>query len=171
MMELASVCALLPVSSRRAIRIREVGVHLRLPLYLLGVSVGFGVLFAAHTRAAYADLYAMMLSAVPRSFALLIVEQTPAFVRVSAILIAGWVLVVLCVCVAYTQALIGPTVALRRQIQALKRGDTTGRLQIRRRDRIFRGLAEELNELTFVLSARGRAEGEAGPDAPLTTAP
>lgn len=143
----------LPVNSRRAIRFHVAGVQLRLPLYLLGASAGFGALLAWNANAAFADLYGMLISAAPRSFSGQIAEQMRAFLLVSAILAVGWVVVVLAICTAYTHRLIGPTVALRRQVQALKRGDTTGHVRIRGHDPVFQGLAEELNELARRLAA------------------
>ena len=49
------------VDSRRAIRLPQPGAQLRLPLYLLLVTLLFAALLAWHVHGAYRSLYAMVL--------------------------------------------------------------------------------------------------------------
>ncbi len=160
-MTLATARAWLPIDSRRVVRMDEPAAQLRLPLVLLAVTLGFGLLFAWHTQAAYGALFAMLLANAPIGAADMIREQTQIYLMVSCVLGAGWMLVVGCICVAYTHSLIGPLVALRRQIHALRRGHYDSRVRLRGRDPVYSAVAEELNELTRQLAQRGEASSRA----------
>jgi hypothetical protein len=137
--------------SRRAFRVLQFGAQIRLPLYLLLITVAFMSLFAWHTHSAYAKLYAMVMTAVPESFQEQILRQTQDFSIVGAAILGGFVLAMLGFCIAYTHTLLGPTVPLRRQVQSMKGGNYQARNKLRKSDAAHQGLADDLNELASIL--------------------
>jgi hypothetical protein len=157
-MEATSDRPVLLSSSRRTFRLLHPGTQLRLALQVLLLGLGFGLLLAWNTYYAYADLVAMVLATAPASFARQLEEQSVSFALVAAALLLAYVLATVALCVAYSRRLLGPTVALRRQIQSLKSGSCSGRVELRRADVAFTQLADDLNELTRVLAQRRRGD-------------
>ncbi|HXV36818.1 MAG TPA: hypothetical protein VEC18_06705 [Myxococcota bacterium] len=145
--------------SRRAFRFLQFGAQLRLPLYLLLITIAFMSLFAWHTHSAYSELYAMVMTAVPESYHEQILKQTQDFSVVGASILGGFVLTMVGFCVAYTHSLLGPTVPLRRHVQSLKDGNYRSRAKLRSSDAAHQGLADDLNELASILqhSQKGAA--------------
>lgn len=144
-------------SRRRTLRLPQPGVQLKLPLQLLLVTVAFTVAFATHTYVAYERIYEVVASHAPKSFEGLIQEQTRDFLIVSAAIATGYVLFVLGICIAYLHQLIGPTTALRRHVEALKNGDYSARVGLRKSDTAFQALEQDLDELarTLELNEKG----------------
>ena len=143
--------SLLGFDSRRAFRVLQFGAQIRLPLYLLLITVTFISLFAWHTHSAYAKLYAMVMTNVPESFQEQIFSQTQDFSIVGAAILGGFVLAMLGFCIAYTHTLLGPTVPLRRHVQSMRDGNYQARNKLRQSDTAHQGLADELNELASIL--------------------
>ncbi len=137
--------------SRHAFRVLQLGTQIRLPLYLLLITVTFVSLFAWHTHSAYAKLYAMVMTSVPESFQEQIAHQTQDFSIVGAAILGGFVFVMVGFCIAYTHTLLGPTIPLRRQVQAMKDGNYQARNKLRQTDAAHQGLADDLNELASIL--------------------
>lgn len=137
--------------SRRAFRFLQFGVQIRLPLYLLLITIAFTCLFAWHTHSAYARLYEMVMATVPESYHEQILGQTRDFGIVGAAILGGFVLTMLGFCIAYTHTLLGPTVPLRRHVQSLKDGNYHARNKLRKSDLAHQGLADDLNELASIL--------------------
>lgn len=162
-----SVRALLRPDSRRAIRLHQPAVQLKLPLYLLGVTSGFALLFACNLHAAFGNLYANSLSMVPDSMQDDVIAQARVFLGVSAVIAVGWICAVMAVCLAYTRRLIGPLVALQRQIRALTRGDCSELVRVRDEDPVFRDVADDLNALTRKIGSAGRPRARPADRSPL----
>ena len=137
--------------SRRAFRVLQLGAQIRLPLYLLLITVSFVSLFAWHTHSAYAKLYAMVMTNVPESYQEQILSQTQDFSIVGAAILGAFVLAMVGFCVAYTHTLLGPTVPLRRHVQSMKDGNYKARNKLRKTDAAHQGLADDLNELASIL--------------------
>ena len=137
--------------SRRAFRVLQFGAQIRLPVYLLLITVSFMSLFAWHTHSAYVKLYEMVMTSVPESFQEQINYQTQDFSIVGAAILGGFALVMLGFCVAYTHTLLGPTVPLRRHVQSMKDGNYNARNKLRQSDAAHQGLADDLNELASIL--------------------
>ena len=137
--------------SRRAFRVLQFGAQIRLPFYLLLITVAFMSLFAWHTYSAYAELYTMVMTNVPESFQEQILRQTQDFSIVGAAILGGLALTILGFSIAYTHVLLGPTVALRRQVQSMKDGNYRTRNKLRKTDAAHQGLADDLNELASIL--------------------
>lgn len=141
---------------RRTVRLLEPGVQLRLPAYLLLITLLFGVGFAANAWFAYADLYAHTMTEVPAVYDLTIREQTHSFLVVSALIGIGYVATLVSFALAYTHWLVGPTVAIRRHLSAIQSGDYSRRLALRGRDWLFRDLGRSLNDLCDQLQRQHR---------------
>lgn len=138
-------------SRRRTLRLLQPLVQLKLPLHLLLVTIAFTAAFAIHTYLAYDRIYEAVASYAPKAFEGLIQEQTRDFLIVSAAIATGYVLFLIIVCVAYLHRLVGPTTALRRHIEALKNGDYSARVGLRKSDTVFLALQHDLNELAGIL--------------------
>ena len=139
--------AVLAPAQRRSIRLHEPGTQLRLPAYLLGVSLGFSGLFALNVWAAYSSVYDMTLSLAPTSFEGVIQSQTGDFLAVTAIIAVAYAVVVLAVTAGYLHKVIGPTIALKRHVQSLKKGEYGSRIVLRDGHPVYLDLASNLNDL------------------------
>jgi HAMP domain-containing protein len=131
--------------------------QLKLPLILLIVTLGFGALQLAHTQFAYGKLFDIVLKEAgsPPFLEDLLRDQTGDFIEVTSVLAVLYVLVIVILSVVYAHRMIGPTVPLRRHVEALKNGDYTARVLLRKRD-AFSELAEDLNELSRILEEHGK---------------
>ena len=139
-----------PFDSRRLVRLLEPSVELRLPLYLGLATVAFMAAFTWNGFAAFERMAQFVLVDDPEIRKLLW-GQTRAFLVVSGTIVTGYILVVFGTCLAFTHRLIGPRVALGRQIEALKNGDYSARVQLRDGDVAFQNLARDLNDLGQIL--------------------
>ena len=89
-------------------------------------------------------------------------EVLPAVINLDAVVVTGvlaiaYLLTVLAVAIVFLHRLVGPTVALRRQGEALKNGDYSARVSLRRND-AFSELADDLNELAALLEQGDKPE-------------
>jgi methyl-accepting chemotaxis protein len=136
------------------------GLQLKLPLLLLIITLGFAALQVAHTQFAYGKLFEIVLQEAGRPPFLedLLRDQTGDFIEVTGALTVLYVLLIIVLSVVYAHRMIGPTVALRRQIEAMKNGDYDARVTLRQRD-AFSDLAEDLNELARVLEEHEKLRG------------
>ncbi len=137
--------------------------QLRLPAYLLALTLAFVGLLSAHTWDVYGRLFARAVaeSNQPAWFERTLSAQTGDFALVWGAITLAYVLSVVILCVAYVHRMVGPLVPLRRHLEAMKNGDFSVRTHLRSRD-AFQELAEELNELTAALAdaeKRERAQG------------
>lgn len=153
-MAMRSVLFFLP-DARRVFRFPQPMTQLKLPAYLLVATLVCGAVFAWQSHAAYERMYDLVISELPETYVVMIREQTHDFAVVSAAILAGYVLVVAGLCIGYSHRLIGPIVALRRQIQALNKGNYRARTKLRKSDTAFLELADDLDELATNL---GRAQ-------------
>jgi hypothetical protein len=136
---------------RRSFRLSRPRVQLRLALYVLAVSLGFAMLFAFNSWAAYGRIFDATLSISPRPIADELGAQTKNYVGVSLVLLVGYSLTVMAVTIAYMHRLLGPTVALERHVRALERGDYTSRMSVRENEMLYRDMAGRLNRLAIRL--------------------
>ncbi|MBW2692675.1 MAG: hypothetical protein JRE57_08575 [Deltaproteobacteria bacterium] len=157
------VRSLMGFDSRRAFRVLQFGAQIRLPFYLLLITVVFMSLFAWHVYSAYAELYTMVMTNVPESFQEQILRQTQDFSIVGAAILGGLVLTILGFSIAYTHVLLGPTVPLRRQVQSMKDGNYRTRNKLRKTDAAHQGLADDLNELSSILQ-HAQSKAQSGQD-------
>jgi len=127
--------------------------QLRLPLYLLGITVGFGALWIHSAASAIRELYTAVESAQPRYFDAMIQSQLHDLALVSLLIALPYVLVTIAVAVVHSHQYVGPAIPLRRHLEALKNGDYSSRVQLRRGD-AFEEVAQDLNELAALLADR-----------------
>ena len=134
--------------------------QLKLPLFMVLVTVAFLMFQLAHGHFAYSKLYSTVIKESGSSPVLadLLHGQTRDFIEVSAELGVLYILVVIAICVTYAHRMIGPTVAFRRHVEALKNGDYRSRIKLRRRD-AFSELAGDLNELAEILERDEKPRG------------
>ncbi len=153
-MEATSERPALWIDSRRSFRLLHPGIQLGLALHVLAIGLGFGLLLLWHAWYAYADLLAAGVASGPASLENELRARTLRFGIVSLAMLLGYALVVVGVCVAWSHRLLGPTVPLRRHLQALRQGRCRERLRLRKTDGPFLPLAEDLNEVTRMLEER-----------------
>ena len=138
---------------RATLRLIEPALQLRLPLYLVGITMVFAVAATAHSWYAYSELLANALPNASHGYRELLGQQTDAFMGVSFVLLLGFGLAVSGVCVAYLRRVVGPMVAFRRQIESMRRGDYSARNSLRGGDP-FEELGKDLNDLAQALEVR-----------------
>jgi len=134
--------------------------QLKLPVFMLLVTLAFLAFEIVHGHFAYSKLFKTIVTEAGNSPVLadLLRGQTRDFIEASAELGVLYVLVVVVICVAYAHRMIGPTVAFRRHVEALKNGDYRSRIKLRRRD-AFSDLADDLNELAQILERDEKRDG------------
>ena len=147
-----------PQLKRRSVGLILPREQLRLPLYLAISTLAFAALFALQSYLAFGRIYTMTLSVAPTSFEELISEQLGDFAIVTFVIAVAYMAVMLTVSVAYLHRLIGPTIALRRQIRELRRGNYSSRVTMRSSEVTFSELSREINELAETLERRERAQ-------------
>jgi hypothetical protein len=136
---------------RRTVRIIKPRAQLVLAGYLLAVTAVFAALAALNSWSAFGTLLKMALSMAAAPFEADILGQARLYLITSLALLAGYMLCMLAVTIAYVHRLIGPTVAVERFLRALKRGDYGSRLVLRSGDELYVDLAKHLNELAAQL--------------------
>ena len=143
---------------RRTLRLIKPQAQLKLGVYLLFVSLVFGGLVAANSWSAYAKLFEATLSTAPAPLKHDILEQTRNYMNISLALLLGYVLTILAVTIGYLHRLIGPTVALERQLRAMLRGDYSSRLELRSNDDLYTELGDQINELASRIESASRRQ-------------
>lgn len=138
---------------RATLRLIEPALQLRLPLYLVGITLVFAVAATAHSWLAYDTLLSKVLPADAQGYRGLLDEQTGGFMVVSLLLLLTYGAVVLGVCIAYLRRVLGPIVAFRRQVALLRRGDYSARNALRS-GHPFEDLGKDLNDLAQALEVR-----------------
>ncbi|MDJ0847661.1 MAG: hypothetical protein QNK04_04665 [Myxococcota bacterium] len=156
--------------SRRAVRVLEPALQLRLPFYLMLATAVFVAAFAWNGWAAFRRLAELTLADSPDVFVGTLWEQARAFLIVSGAMLVGYLALVSGVCLAFTHRMIGPRIAITRQIEALKNGSYGSRVRLRRHEVVFRELARELNDLAQILEhSEKRSQRPARPESVVAT--
>ncbi len=137
------------------------GVQLKLPVYFLLITTAFGGLVAIAISNAYRSLFLTIAADQPAYMERVLGAQTQDLLVVSGMLTIAYLLTVVAVAIVILHRLVGPTVALRRQVEALKNGDYSARVSLRRND-AFSELADDLNELAALLERGEKPEAPEG---------
>ena len=126
--------------------------QIKLPLYIILLSVTFGGLAMLLGYFYFEQLYMMMLENTTQGSYLqeTISEQLGNFMESSVMLLIGYVFLVAGITIIYTHRMIGPTVTINRHIRALQEGRYASRVTLRKNDE-HKDLAAELNELAEIL--------------------
>jgi len=141
---------------RRSMRLIRPQAQLKLAVYLLAITLAFFGLVAANSWSAYGRLFEGTLSTAAAPFKHDFMEQTRVYMNISLLLLLGYVLTVLAVVIAYLHRLIGPTIAVERQLRSMLRGDYSARLSLRHDDELYTDLADHINELASRLEQASR---------------
>lgn len=136
---------------RRFVRFSAPGPQLRLAFCVLAITLGFAVLFFLNSYAAYGPMMEKALSLVPEVFRSDLAAQTVQYGSVTIALVIGYLLALVGLSGASVHWLTGATVAMERQVRALKSGDYTARVRLREGDAVHAELAKQLNELAAQL--------------------
>jgi methyl-accepting chemotaxis protein len=137
---------------RRTVRLLAPSLQLKLPLYVLLTGAVFVAVMVAVGQAGLMQPMSYLLAEVSPSMA----ETVELILRDFAVLAGAatlaYVIVVVTLSVVYMKRMVGPPVAFRRQIEALKNGDYRARVKLRDGD-AFEEMARDLNELAGLLES------------------
>ena len=149
-----TVLKILGCDERRKARnlLQRPSLQMKLPLYTLILSFTFGLLALLLFYIYFEQLYAMMLENTTQGSYLraAVSLQTSNFIEGASMLLIGYILLIVAVTTIYTHRIIGPTVALKRHIKALKDGLYSHRVNLRKHDEL-KDMAADLNELAETL--------------------
>ena len=131
--------------------------QLRLPVFILLLSLGFLLLALALGNLYFEQTFATMMATTSETEYLqaIISEQTREFRYLTLLLLALYSVLVVVVSIIYTHRMIGPVLPIMRHVRALQEGLYSHRVRLRSHD-AFQELAGELNELAAVLEKRCR---------------
>jgi signal transduction histidine kinase len=137
---------------RRTKLLLEPALQLKLPLTLLIVTLLFATFQIAHSYYAFGQIFDDVFreAGKPEFLEDVIREQSSTFIEVSAEVALAYLLVVAVLSATYVHRMIGPIVAFRRHIEALKNGDYQSRVRLRKGD-AFSVMLTDLNELAELL--------------------
>lgn len=126
--------------------------QMKLPLYTLILSFTFGLVALLLFYIYFEQLYVMMLENTTQGSYLraAVSLQTSNFIEAASMLLIGYILLIVVVTTIYTHRIIGPTIALKRHIRALKDGLYSHRVHLRKHDEL-KDMAADLNELAEIL--------------------
>lgn len=100
----------------------------------------------------FEQLFAMMIENTTQGNYLqeTISQQTENFIEASMVLLVVYIIFTVGITTIYTHRIIGPTIAIKRHVRALKEGLYSHRVSLRKHDEL-KDLAGELNELAEIL--------------------
>jgi len=141
-----------PRDTRRRARnlLLDPALQLRLPIHILWVTVVCAVLLIANGAFSFRSLFWDAMAHRVEYLDPVLRAQMGDFLIVTVAIVLGYALVVLGLSVLLSHRLVGPTVALRRHVEALKNGDYGSRVRLRKHD-AFAELAHDLDELAELL--------------------
>lgn len=129
--------------------------QLRLPVYLLFVTVLFAIASWVVLQVAFDGLYefAFEQENLAEHVGELFRHQVQLVIGLFSLLTIVYVLLTVGLSVAFLHKLIGPSIAFKRHINALSEGNYASRITLRQDD-AFGGISIELNELAEVLEEK-----------------
>ncbi|MAE97374.1 MAG: hypothetical protein CL910_22215 [Deltaproteobacteria bacterium] len=139
--------------------VRLPGFRVGFPVTLLALTVVFSVVCAALGHHTYTALLAIEPPATGDSqfYADLIDEQVVSALWAVAVMAILFSLTLAGLWIFHSYRILGPEVAFRRHVEALKNGDYAARVHLRKRD-AFVELARDLNELSAILAANEKPD-------------
>lgn len=131
------------------------GFQLRLPLYILLLTVSFVALTLLMGNLYLEQAYVSMIENTTQSEYLqqVITDQIAAFKKISLLILAIYSFLVVVITSIYTHRLLGPMIPISRHLKALSEGFYSHRLSLRKKDEMHE-LANQLNTLAEVLEQR-----------------
>jgi methyl-accepting chemotaxis protein len=148
------------VSRRKTINLLlQPNLQLKLPLYVLLVTLMYALLLWAVLYRGFEGFYKfiMLQSNVGEQVGPIIKYQTNAVITVLSVMTIAYVILIIGLSVIYLHRLVGPTIAFRRHIRALRNGEYSSRIKLRKND-AFREVAQDLNDLAASLDHKNQAE-------------
>ena len=94
--------------------------------------------------------YSLAVAELPPHLGVSLRRMARDLASVLAVASLAYGLVVVALSVAYLKRILGPIIAFRRHVEALKNGDYAARVSLREGD-VFQDLARDLNELAGLL--------------------
>jgi methyl-accepting chemotaxis protein len=146
---------------RRNFRVLDAGLQLKLPFYLLAVTAAAVGLLLSLARFGYAPRLAQLLAELPTETHRQLENLAGDFALTTTVVALIYASVVMSSCIRYTQRFVGPLVPLRRQLLALKNGDYSSRVYLRRNDSL-QEIADELNALAETLEQASDSKPDPG---------
>jgi len=131
------------------------GLQLRLPLYILLLTMAFVLLTLLLGNLYLEQVYVTMMENTTQSDYLqqVITEQIAAFKVISLLVLFVYAVLVAAISSVYTHRLLGPMIPIKRHLKALKEGFYSHRLHLRKKD-VLHELAGQMNELAEALEER-----------------
>jgi len=129
--------------------------QVKLGLYTILLSVAFALVFSSVLLLSFQRLFELILDLTDLR------EEVLDIINAYLIDIGGWLLAIIiiylfvniCVSIFFTHRLVGPTIAFRRHIKALRDGNYNSRITLRKAD-AFSEVAEDLNNLAETLQRK-----------------
>lgn len=130
-------------------------VQIPLGLYTIIIALFFAGIFSFIVTVSFQRLFELILDLTDlKDEVLEIINSYMSDIVIWLIVIVViYVLFNVCISIIYTHRLVGPTIAFKRHIAALKAGDFSSRIKLRKHD-AFTEIAEELNSLAETLEKR-----------------
>jgi HAMP domain-containing protein len=154
---ISSLLRYIGVNERRKARnfLLNPGLQLKLPLHIVLLSCAFAGAALLFGYLYFEQLYLLMIESSPQGEFLQasVKQQTSNFIELSITLLISYIVLVIGISLLYTHRIIGPTIAIRRHIRAMKEGLYSHRVCLRKHDEL-KELARELNELAGILEQR-----------------
>ncbi len=147
-------------SRRRAINtFRLPGFQVNLPATIVMMSLAFAAAAVWLEHSTYDSIMAMepQTSGESSYFASLIEDQIRSALVALGMLVSVYMILVVGLWVRYSRKVMGPEVAFRRHVEALKNGDYAARVELRDGD-AFVELAGDLNELAAILGSNEKPD-------------
>jgi hypothetical protein len=151
------VDAIVEPTRRRTVRLIRPRVQLKLAAYLLLLSSFFVAAEAFNSWSAYGHMAAHTLSFAPEGLKQDVLDQTQSYLHTSFALLGAFVFALLVFSIGYVHRLLGPIVAIERQLRALRNGDYSARITLREGDHLYHDLANQINHLAAQLQQSDRS--------------
>jgi nitrogen fixation/metabolism regulation signal transduction histidine kinase len=146
------------------LRILDADLQLKLPFFLMVATAVSAGLVVAIAKIGYSTRLSALLDAVTPEAQDHLVYLAEDFAVTTALVALLYASVVFGSCIRYTQRFVGPLVPICHHLRALKKGDYSSRVRLRRNDSLQQ-MARELNELAEILE--GRTEAMCSQTAPI----
>jgi methyl-accepting chemotaxis protein len=148
------------ISRRKTINLLlQPNLQLKLPLYVLLLTLMFALLLWAVLCQGFEGFYEflMLQSNVGEQIGPIIKYQTNAVIMVLSVMTIAYVILIIGLSVVYLHRLVGSTIAFSRHVRALRNGEYSSRIKLRKND-AFWELAQDMNDLAASLECKGQAE-------------
>jgi nitrate/nitrite-specific signal transduction histidine kinase len=129
-------------------------VQVKLGIYTIALTVLFSVVFGMQVYASFNGLYDLVLEVteLPDELGAMISDRIVSSTRWLIGIVGIYLAATIAITVLYTHRLVGPTIAFKRQIREMRKGNYDAQIILRKND-AFEDVAKELNELSTSLKS------------------